>query len=105
MTNTKADLSKIIANNENITCQSANKMIDSVFSAIVQCLQSGESVKITGFGTFIVRRTDERYAMNPQTGKKILIPPVNRLAMKYSVPLAQAIRNDEEITKRLEAGD
>ena len=45
----------------------------AVFAAIAKALKKGDSVTITGFGTFRVAKRAARTGLNPQTGKAIKI--------------------------------
>lgn len=52
----------------------AQRVVDAVFDIITKSLSKGESVGITGFGTFSVTKRSARDGVNPQTGEKIRIP-------------------------------
>ncbi|ABR30296.1 integration host factor [Thermosipho melanesiensis] len=49
-------------------------VIDAVFEAISDALANGERVQLIGFGTFEVRKAEERTGVNPRTREKIKIP-------------------------------
>ncbi|MDP4278371.1 MAG: HU family DNA-binding protein, partial [Bacteroidota bacterium] len=44
-------------------------------SIITDMLTDGDAMAIQGFGSFEVKKRDERISINPSTGKKWLIPP------------------------------
>ncbi|MDP4277124.1 MAG: HU family DNA-binding protein [Bacteroidota bacterium] len=44
-------------------------------SIITEILTDGDAMAIQGFGSFEVKKRDERISVNPSTGKKWLIPP------------------------------
>ncbi|MCL5284584.1 MAG: integration host factor subunit alpha [Nitrospirae bacterium] len=48
--------------------------LDFLVQEITETLLSGESVKLSGFGTFEVRRRADRMGRNPKTGDPLLIP-------------------------------
>jgi DNA-binding protein HU-beta len=52
----------------------SKNLMNSIFSNITESLQRGESVKLTGFGTFKVVERKARKGINPQTGESISIP-------------------------------
>lgn len=58
-------------------------------------LQSGEKVKISGFGNFLVRGKNERIGRNPQTGEQIKISARRVLTFRPSQVL-KAMLNGEE---------
>lgn len=53
----------------------ASEVVDSLFETIKKTLQSGEEVKITGFGKFQVRFKWARKGRNPATGEPIMLSP------------------------------
>jgi integration host factor subunit alpha len=54
-------------------------------------LESGEKIKISGFGNFVVREKKPRPGRNPQTGREILIEARRVLTFKPSPVLKQAL--------------
>ena len=53
--------------------KSIREALDFVIEEITQTVLSGESVKLTGFGTFEVRKREDRLGRNPKTGEPLLI--------------------------------
>ncbi|MDK2900537.1 MAG: DNA-binding protein HU-beta [Thermosipho sp. (in: thermotogales)] len=49
-------------------------VVDAVFESISVALAKGEKVQLIGFGTFEVRKAEERTGVNPRTREKIKIP-------------------------------
>ena len=58
-----------------ISKKEASEIIEVVLNAIKGVLQQGQSVKIAGFGNFIVRKKRARKGRNPKTGQEIGITP------------------------------
>ena len=54
------------------------------WSAYAAALEAGESVKISGFGTFSVRQKGRRVGRNPKTGKEVPILPRRVLVFRPS---------------------
>jgi DNA-binding protein HU-beta len=50
------------------------KHLEAVTTVIKRALKSGDSVGLTGFGTFSTMKRKARNGTNPSTGKKMLIP-------------------------------
>src|SRR5246127_492939 len=63
--------------------ESAN-LLESVLAKVTATLESGESVKISGFGTFSVRQKGRRIGRNPKTGKEVPILPRRVLVFRPS---------------------
>jgi len=55
------------------TKQQAAAALQSMLQAIETTLKTGDSVSLTGFGTFKVQQRKERNGVNPKTGEKITI--------------------------------
>lgn len=53
--------------------KTVREALDFVIGEIAEKLKSGESVKLTGFGTFEVRTRKEKMGRNPKTGEEMLI--------------------------------
>jgi len=70
----KAELIEQVASQTGLTKRTSGKAVDTVVSAISDCLTRGEKVTLVGFGTFGVRRRKARTGRNPQTGETIQIP-------------------------------
>ena len=52
----------------------AEKCLDVFLRSLVKALSDGYKVSFIGFGTYEVKRREERDGHNPKTGKKIKIP-------------------------------
>ena len=53
----------------------AQAVLESLLSAITDALKNGDTITLTGFGTFKVSERKARVGRNPQTGKEIVIKP------------------------------
>ena len=62
----------------------ATNIIEATFEIIKASLERGERVKISGFGSFVVRTKDPRKGRNPQTGAEIVIPAHKTLTFNPS---------------------
>ena len=59
-------------------------LLEIVLSRMAAALESGESVKISGFGTFSVRQKGRRIGRNPKTGVEVPILPRRVLVFRPS---------------------
>jgi integration host factor subunit alpha len=71
----KADLATEVFERIGVSKKEAAEMIEIILDMIKGSLQKGESVKIAGFGNFIVRSKQSRKGRNPKTGEEIGITP------------------------------
>ena len=65
--------------------------LETILETIKKTLETAETVKITGFGSFVVKKKDSRKGRNPQTGEPITITARKILTFKPSTLLRQAI--------------
>jgi len=56
------------------TLAQAEAVFEGVFASIGHALKNGDSVNISGFGSFKVVKRNARKGRNPRTGKEIKIP-------------------------------
>ncbi|MBU0987482.1 MAG: HU family DNA-binding protein [Proteobacteria bacterium] len=73
---TKTELLKEMAKDLN-SAKEAQAALESLLSTITNVLKNGDTVTLTGFGTFKVSERKARVGRNPQTGKEIIIKPKN----------------------------
>ncbi len=88
---TKVDLVEKIQAGTGLNRKESSEMMDAVFSIMKSTLESGETLKISGFGSFIVKGRADRRGRNPQTGEAITIEARRILTFKPSTLLRQAI--------------
>ena len=62
-----------------------------VLKEITDCLEKGETVKLSSFGSFIVRTKGQRIGRNPKTGTEVPISPRRVMVFKPSAILKQRI--------------
>ena len=70
---TKADLADRIYEKIGLPKKEATSIVETLFDSMKNILSEGESIKITGFGTFLVRKKGERKGRNPKTGEELKI--------------------------------
>ena len=81
---TKAEIAEKIREKTGITSKEATELIEAALSIIKDTLASGETLKIFGFGSFVVKKKNDRRGRNPQTGEAIMISARSILAYKPS---------------------
>jgi len=81
---TKADLVERLYEKVGLPKKEAREMIENLFNLLSAVLSEGESIKISGFGTFLVRRKGVRKGRNPKTGEEIQITQRRVITFKPS---------------------
>ncbi|EOD78690.1 integration host factor subunit alpha [Grimontia sp. AD028] len=70
---TKADLAENLFENVGMSKRDAKETVEAFFEEVRKALESGEQVKLSGFGNFDLRDKNERPGRNPKTGEDIPI--------------------------------
>jgi integration host factor subunit alpha len=73
MSLTKADIANHLFEEVGLNKREAKEFVDAFFEAIRAALESGENVKLSGFGNFQLRDKNQRPGRNPKTGEEIPI--------------------------------
>jgi len=73
MTLTKADLADMLFEQVGLNKREAKDMVEAFFEEVRSSLETGDSVKLSGFGNFELRQKSERPGRNPKTGEEIPI--------------------------------
>lgn len=82
-----------IAKKLDISREDANMLFDGLRGIMAERCAELDSIAIPGFGTFEPRKKEERIAMHPATGKRILVPPKIVLSFKPSSLLKQKVNS------------
>ena len=89
----KQELVRQIAARAEITKKEAEEALTATVSAISDALESGDKVKLAGFGTFSVYDRPARNGRSPATGKTIAIPATRTAKFKAGIKLAELVNN------------
>ena len=87
----KSDLVEAIASGSGLSKADAGRALAATTDAITSALASGNSVGITGFGSFVVRHRAARTGRNPQTGASIHINASNVAAFRAGKSLKDSL--------------
>lgn len=88
---TKADLTEAIYEKIGFSKKESAELVDLVFDTVKETLARGENLKVSGFGSFVVRQKDSRIGRNPQTGDAITITQRKVVTFKASPVLKDAM--------------
>ena len=86
---TRSDIAEKIYQEVGLSHKDSNEILDSVLAEIENKLASGEDVKLSSFGTFMLRDKKARIGRNPKTGIDAKISPRRVISFKPS----QTMRN------------
>lgn len=87
------DFIEKVANTAGMDKSLADKLSKTTSSIISDILAEGNTVSFQGFGSFIVKKREERLSVIPSTGKRLLIPPKLVPGFKPGSTLKEKIKN------------
>lgn len=90
---TRADLCEAVYQTVGLSRTESSDLVELVLAQIAECLEKGETVKLSSFGSFVVRDKGQRIGRNPKTGEEVPIAPRRVLVFKPSAVLKQRINN------------
>jgi integration host factor subunit alpha len=82
---TKADIISEVFDKVGLPKQDAEEMVEMILDLIKQTLKESETVKLSGFGNFVVRKKNSRKGRNPKTGQEIEITPRKVVSFRPSM--------------------
>ena len=83
----------MMASAAGVTKKAASDCLESFIAGVTKELKKGNTVTITGFGTFRVSKRAARTGVNPRNpGQKIKIPAMKLPAFKAGKSLKDAVR-------------
>jgi len=94
---TRADLYEAVYRKGGLSRSEAAALTELVLKEITDCLERGETVKLSAFGSFVVRNRGQRPGRNPKTGTQAPISARRVVVFKPSAILKQRInlRSDD----------
>ncbi|RMD89345.1 MAG: integration host factor subunit alpha [Alphaproteobacteria bacterium] len=81
---TRADLAEAVYQEVGLSRNESAELVEAVLSMVADTLVSGENVKISSFGSFVLRDKGGRIGRNPKTGEEVPIEPRRVLVFRAS---------------------
>lgn len=88
----KTEYVAAVAEASAMTKTQAALAVDACIAVVTNALKKGETVQLTGFGTFDVVKKAARTGRNPRTGKEIKIPASKTPKFKAGAVLKKAVK-------------
>jgi integration host factor subunit alpha len=92
---TRADITESLHRNIGLSRAESADMVNSVLDLVADALVEGQTVKLSSFGTFMVRSKRERMGRNPKTGEEVPITPRRVLVFRPSQVMKNVINGQE----------
>ena len=88
---TRADLAEVLHREVGLSRADSANLVEQILRHLCESLAKGENVKISGFGSFVLRDKGERIGRNPKTGVEVPIAPRRVLTFRASQTLRDRI--------------
>ena len=88
---TRADLSEAVYQEVGLSRNESSDLVETILDKISDHLVDGENVKISSFGSFLVRDKGGRVGRNPKTGEEVPIDPRRVLVFRPSQVLKDRV--------------
>jgi integration host factor subunit alpha len=89
---TKAILAERLSASTGLPRVEAADLVETLLEVMKETLEAGENIKLSGFGSFVVRAKAARRGRNPTTSAAITLPRRRVLKFRPSLGLRQALR-------------
>lgn len=97
---TRADLSEVVYQKVGLSRTESAALVEHVLRELTDTLARGENVKLSSFGSFIVRNKGRRIGRNPKTGEEVPIEPRRVMVFKPSNILKSRINDRADGKKK-----
>ncbi len=81
---TRADLAEAVYKQLGLSRSESADLVELILAEISDAIERGENVKLSSFGSFLVRSKAERVGRNPKTGVEVPITPRKVMVFKAS---------------------
>jgi integration host factor subunit alpha len=91
---TRQDLSEVVYQKVGLSRTESATLVEQVLDEMCDALAKGETVKLSGFGSFVVRSKGRRIGRNPKTGVEVPIEPRRVMVFKPSAILKARLNGE-----------
>src|SRR4051794_25045005 len=88
---TRVELCNAVHRKTGLSRSDCRAVVELVLREIAGPLAKGENVSLSAFGTFMVRKKNQRIGRNPKTGTEVPISPRRVVVFKASAILKQQV--------------
>ncbi len=92
---TRADLSEAVHREVGLSRTESADLVKAIIDAVAEAVVAGERVKLSSFGTFMIRDKGGRVGRNPKTGQEVPITPRRVLVFRPSQVMKSRINDGD----------
>ncbi len=91
---TRADLSEAVYQEVGLSRNESAQLVEVILEEIADALVQGQNVKLSSFGSFLLRDKNGRVGRNPKTGEEVPIDPRRVLVFRPSQLMRDRVNGD-----------
>ena len=91
---TRADLSEAVHREVGLSRTESAELVKAIIDTVAEAVVTGDRVKLSSFGTFMVRDKGGRIGRNPKTGQEVPITPRRVLVFRPSQVMKSRINRN-----------
>jgi integration host factor subunit alpha len=92
---TRADLSEAVHREVGLSRTESADLVKAIIDAVAEAVVAGDRVKLSSFGTFMIRDKGGRVGRNPKTGQEVPITPRRVLVFRPSQVMKSRINDGD----------
>lgn len=92
---TRADLSEAVHREVGLSRTESADLVKAIIDAVAEAVVAGDRVKLSSFGTFMIRDKGGRVGRNPKTGQEVPITPRRVLVFRPSQVMKSRINSGD----------
>lgn len=93
---TKSELIEAVSARTDLPKNKAEEIVNAIFDAMTQALLEDRRIEVRGFGSFSIRRYNERKGRNPRTGDEVQVADKRSVHFKVGKELRERVDALEE---------
>lgn len=84
-----------LAQSTDFSLSDTQRMVSDVIQEMTHIFEEGDAVQVIGFGTFEVKKRQERVLVNPSTQQRMLVPPKLVLTLRPAAAIKDTLKRGE----------
>jgi len=91
---TRAEISDSIAAKVNLSRRRSMELLEDALEQMSQGLENEGQLKLSSFGSFSIRKKNNRIGRNPKTGQEVMIAPRQVISFRASMTLKDMVEKE-----------
>ena len=93
----KREFIDLVSAQTGMTKRDSERTMDAIFQTLVEVLEEGDRIQVTGFGVFNTRRRAARSALDPRTGGRISVSAQTMPVFRPTKTLKERLNQSQHV--------